>query len=54
MTRFQVLAQQWKKETAQMSNVARKATHPAYQEIIGMGQPANPLILAELKRDPDD
>ena len=29
------------------------AMHPAYQEIIGMGELAVPLILAELERDPD-
>ncbi len=26
--------------------------HPAYQQIIGMGQDAIPLILAEMKRKP--
>jgi hypothetical protein len=29
------------------------AMHPAYQQIIGMGTPAVPLILAELKRGVD-
>ena len=28
--------------------------HPAYQEIIGMGERAVPLLLAELRREPDD
>ena len=29
------------------------AAHPAYQEIIGMGWPVVPLLLAELQRRPD-
>jgi hypothetical protein len=29
------------------------ASHPAYKEIIGMGQEVVPLLLAELKRKPD-
>jgi hypothetical protein len=53
-TRFQRLAQQWKRDTAHLSNVAKKALHPAYQEIIGMGKVAVPLLLAELEREPDD
>lgn len=52
--RFHVLAEQWKKDTAHYSNVAKKALHPAYQEIIGMGEGAVPLLLAELRREPDD
>src|SRR5437762_230782 len=51
--RFRSLARQWKKETAHLSSAARMARHPAYQEIIGMGQPVVPLLLAELKSKPD-
>jgi hypothetical protein len=29
------------------------AKHPAYQEIISMGERAIPLLLAELRREPD-
>jgi hypothetical protein len=54
LARFQHLARQWRKDTAHVSNVARKALHPAYQEIIGMGNAAIPLLLAELSREPDD
>src|SRR5258707_15385679 len=53
-TRFQELAERWKKETAHHSNIAKRAMHPAYQEIIGMGEKAVPLLLAELRREPDD
>jgi hypothetical protein len=52
--RFQSLAQRWKKDTAHVSNIGKKALHPAYQEIIGMGKAAVPLLLAELRREPDD
>jgi len=52
--RFRALAERWKKETAHHSNVAKKALHPAYQEIIGMGEGAVPLLLMELRREPDD
>jgi hypothetical protein len=52
--RFQNLVQQWKRETAHLSNIGKKALHPAYQEIIGMGKAAVPHLLAELRREPDD
>jgi hypothetical protein len=52
--RFQKLTEQWKKETLYLSNVVKKALHPAYQGIIGLGEPAVPLILEDLKRDPAD
>ena len=29
------------------------AVHPAYQSIIGLGEKAVPLLLDELRRDPD-
>ncbi len=54
LARFQGLVQQWKKETAHVSNIGKRALHPAYQEIIGMGKAVVPLLLAELKREPDD
>jgi len=52
--RFQSLVQRWKRETAHVSNIGKKALHPAYQEIIGMGNAAIPLLLAEMRREPDD
>ena len=51
---FPTLAQRWKKDTAHQSNMAKKALHSAYQEIIGMGERVVPLLLAELRREPDD
>src|SRR5437764_11567320 len=52
-TKFRSLVRRWEKETAHLSSAARMARHPAYQEIIGMGQQVVPLLLAELKRKPD-
>ena len=46
---FEKLANQWEKETALLSNSSRSAEHPAYQEIISMGQPAVPLILKRMQ-----
>jgi hypothetical protein len=50
--RFNQLAQQWKAETALLSDLSKKSIHPAYQSIIGMGQDALPLLLRELERHP--
>jgi hypothetical protein len=49
---FQQLADAWKAETAPLSSVRQKRQHPAYRQIIEMGEPAVPLILADLKRKP--
>ena len=54
LARFPSLAEQWKQDTAHYSNVAKRALHPAYQEIIGMGERVVPLLLAELRREADD
>jgi hypothetical protein len=51
---FPTLAARWKQETAHHSNVAKRALHSAYQEIIGMGERVVPLLLSELRREPDD
>jgi hypothetical protein len=51
--RFRTLVKQWKKDTEASSSILRMVKHPAYQEIIGMGQQAVPLLLSELKREPD-
>jgi hypothetical protein len=51
--RFHELADEWKSEAAVMSSPTAVAMLPAYQQIIGMGQRAVPLILEELRVDPD-
>jgi hypothetical protein len=50
--RFRDLVRQWKEE-ALTSSVSEMATHPAYQQIIGMGKEVLPLLLEELRREPD-
>ncbi len=49
---FRTLADQWWDETAILSVIQRKITHPAYQRIIGMGPAVLPLILTELAERP--
>lgn len=49
---FERLADQWEADTAFESLVTRKAIHPAYQRIIGMGEPGVPLVLSRLQRLP--
>lgn len=50
---FAHLARRWKKETAHLASAVRMAEHPAYREIIAMGDAAVPLLLRELERRPD-
>ncbi len=51
---FRRLAHQWREETRYTSSMSSKLLHPAYQQIIGMGQPVVPLILRALAHEPDD
>ena len=50
--RFEALASRWQEETGALSSITQKAMHPAYQEIIGLGSDALPLILHELELEP--
>jgi hypothetical protein len=49
---FGQLAEQWRRETGMHSSITRKVQHPAYQQIIAMGEPVLPLILRELRDRP--
>jgi hypothetical protein len=51
--RFQELVKKWKAAGRSQSLVRNIATHTAYQQIIGLGKPAMPLILAELQKELD-
>ena len=51
--RFNNLARRWKKETIHLSLIQQMVLHPAYQEVIGLGSKAIPLILNELRKEPD-
>jgi hypothetical protein len=51
--RFLRLRDQWKEQSRYLSNTAQMALLTPYQRIIGMGASAVPLILEELRREPD-
>ncbi len=51
--KFNQLAAAWRRETALKSSVTAIAMHPAYQQIIGMGEQALPLIFHQLQTEPD-
>lgn len=50
--RFRRLVNQWSNETGHYSLAFKRAMHPAYQQIIGMGDKALPFILTELRNQP--
>ena len=47
---FNQLVQSVLSETQAESSTNRIALHPAYQQIIGLGQPAVPLLLREVEK----
>lgn len=49
--RFLTLKAKWEAETAMLSSTTEISMHPAYQQIIGMGPSAVPLILSEMKKE---
>ncbi len=51
---FQDLVREWRAARGATSSVTAISILPAYQRIIGMGDAAVPLILAELKSEGDD
>ncbi len=51
--RFHDLVREWKTAKVFTSSGSEIALHPAYQQIIGMGKDAIPLILEELQREED-
>src|SRR5580704_8017045 len=52
-TKFRGLAEEWKSQRGPTSSISRLSMHPAYQQIIGMGDIVVPLILRELEQKPD-
>lgn len=50
---FDGLVSQWKDGTWFVSSIKKRISHPAFLKIIGLGSPAIPLILDELRREPD-
>jgi hypothetical protein len=51
--RFFILAENWRTETMFTSSLTERVLNPSYQQIIGIGPVAIPLILQELQREPD-
>lgn len=50
---FTQLVAAWKAERGPTSSITQMAMHPVYQQIIGLGPVAIPLLLRELEREPD-
>lgn len=50
---FVQFADQWHRETGMLSSISKKAMHPTYQRIIGMGDKAVAPILRQLQEQPD-
>ncbi len=51
--RFRSLADRWKRETLDTSSLSDLVSHPAYLQVIAMGDAAIPLIIDELEQDPN-
>ena len=51
--RFLRLVAEWKLGRGHSSKLKDLAMHPAYQQIIGMGERAVPLLIEEMKERPD-
>lgn len=51
--KFARLAATWEHDNALLSSIKDMALLPAYQEIIGMGERAIPLILRQMQARPD-
>ena len=50
---FHELAERWRADTEALSSVQQTVTNHAYQRIIGLGPAVVPLLLEELRREPD-
>ena len=50
--KFFLLKTSWEKDTSFLSSINEIAMHPDYQKIIGMGEPAIPFILNEMRKKP--
>lgn len=51
-TRFEALAQQWQEETRHLSSITQIVLNSAYQQLIGLGPAALPLIFQKLLHGP--
>jgi hypothetical protein len=51
--KFERLVKWWREENRFTSSMTKLIMHHAYQQIIGMGPAAVPLIFREMQREPD-
>lgn len=51
--RFLALAAEWKAGRGYTSSISKMCSHPAYQQIVGVGDKAIPLILRRLEGAPE-
>lgn len=49
--RFREQAEKWERETKYLSSTTKRAMHPSYQTIIGMGHDVVPLLLRDLQQN---
>jgi hypothetical protein len=49
--RFAALTARWKEETRFSSKIKSRLEHPAFREVVAMGERAVPLILADLEKN---
>lgn len=50
--KFARLAEKWDNETINYSSLDKIVDHPAYKEIIGMGEVVLPVLFADLRKQP--
>lgn len=50
---FRDLVAEWKRQTWFFSSIKKRILHPAFLKIVGLGPPAVPLIIDELREAPD-
>ncbi len=50
--RFRELEHTWREETGHLSSYSKRFHHPAFQEIIRLGEPVVPLMLRDLEKQP--
>jgi hypothetical protein len=53
ISQFYRSLKRWRAETAVKSRIGDKIDHPAFNEIVRIGEPAIPLIVKELYQKPD-
>jgi hypothetical protein len=51
--RFHDLSTRWNAAIRYRLNTRALRNHPVYRELVSLGEPGIPLILAELEREPD-